>query len=199
MRYPLRKEAIYQYIEDSEWVGAVNFIFIEDYIFLILRSDTMPSHASQVAFVGGHKLASEIHPIVTAKREFEEETGLSPELLLDPIVLEPVVTSKLKMIYPVVSWIDMSRKDFIQKIVSNGEWNNAYLARADYIFNDSHWSRGSMFKERVYDVFFCPIPKSEVLEKSPDEQNKVILWGATAKIIWNFFKIHIDDANFSNN
>jgi 8-oxo-dGTP pyrophosphatase MutT (NUDIX family) len=196
MRYPLRKNAIYQYNEDTEWVGAVNFVFVQDYIFLILRSDTMPSHAGQIAFVGGHKSLDEIHPIVTAKREFEEETGMTSSVLRDLVVLEPVVTSKLRRIYPVVSWVDMKPQKFIEGVKSNGEWDNAYLVPTSYLFNASHWSRGSMERGKSYDVFFCPIPKVSVLEKNPDDEHKVILWGATAKIIWNFFKIHIDDVNF---
>jgi 8-oxo-dGTP pyrophosphatase MutT (NUDIX family) len=198
MRYPLRKDAIYQYNVDTEWVGAVNFVFVQDYIFLILRSDTMPSHAGQIAFVGGHRHSDEIHPLTTAKREFEEETGMNSDILKDLTILEPVVTSKLQQIYPVVSWVDMDPLVFIDSVESNGEWSNAYLAKAEYIFNTDHWSRGRMHRGRTYDVYFCPIPKSEVLEKSPDNDIKVILWGATAKIIWNFFKIHIDDANFQD-
>jgi 8-oxo-dGTP pyrophosphatase MutT (NUDIX family) len=197
MNYTLKKDKLYQY-NTLEWSGAVCFIFIENSIFLIQRSQTMPTHSGQVAFVGGHRNQGEDHPVVTAKREFEEETGLSSDLLKGLEVLEPVRTSNLSVIYPVIASIDLKESEFLESIKSNGEWDNAYLVPSSYIFNVDHWSRGVMIRDRKeFDIYFCPIPISKSIIKTKITSDCIVLWGATAKIIWNFFKIHIDDANFS--
>jgi 8-oxo-dGTP pyrophosphatase MutT (NUDIX family) len=44
---------------DSEWKGAVLFLFNEEFVFLIKRAEGMPTHGGQIAFVGGHKKSHE--------------------------------------------------------------------------------------------------------------------------------------------
>lgn len=199
MAYNLRKDKIYQYnIASISWSGAVCFLFVENFVFLIQRSATMPTHAGQVGFVGGHKLDSEESPLETIKREFQEETGILANRLTDLNILEPVKTTMQKVIVPVIAKLNMNKEDFIRNIISNGEWDNAYLVPKSYLFERSNWSRGVMCKgDKDFDIYFCPVPKTISLSKTPVLDDKIILWGATAKIIWNFFKIHIDDASFS--
>ena len=91
----------------------------------------------------------------------------------------------------------MKASEFLRLIKSNGEWDNAYLVDFSYLENTNHWSKGVMHNKKVYDIHFCPVPISISLEKVKSEKLKIILWGATAKIIWNFFKKHRDDVNFS--
>ena len=195
MKYSLKKNMLYQYNNDIDWDSAVNFIFIEDSIFFIQRSDSMPSHAGQVAFVGGHKKKYESHPFETAMREFEEETGFNSKNLLNMNLLEPVSTVSRTLIFPVVSEFNISKKEFLKEIKSNGEWSSAYLVPSDYLFNIRHWSKGYSYgNDRIKPIYFCPIPVEKISQRGVSDSNKVILWGATARIIWNFFKKHIDDA-----
>jgi 8-oxo-dGTP pyrophosphatase MutT (NUDIX family) len=199
MDYTLKKDRLYQYNNALEWSGAVCFIFVQDSILLIQRSQSMPTHSGQVAFVGGHKLDNESNPIETVKREFSEETGLSADILNDLNILAPVKTSNSKSIYPVVGFVSQQKEVFLAALESNGEWDNAYLVPCSYIFNEKHWSRGLMVKEtNQKNIYFCPIPSQRALIKEEMQSESIVLWGATAKILWNFFKIHIDDANFSS-
>ncbi len=193
MPYTLQKDSIYQYDSQNKWDGAVVFLFVEDSIFLIQRSNSMPTHAGQVAFVGGHKKDGE-NPVETAKREFIEETSLDASLLEELQILEPQFTSNQNIIYPVLAKIKMSKVKFLNSIKSNGEWDNAYLIPMDYIFDESHWSRAEVVSVKKYDIYFCPIPKSFAMSQSTLDERGVVLWGATAKMIWNFFKKHIDSA-----
>jgi coenzyme A diphosphatase NUDT7 len=199
MNYPLKKDKLYQYNNAQEWSGAVCFLFIQDFVLLIQRSQSMPTHSDQVAFIGGHREKGEASPIDTAKREFNEETGLSAKLLKNMKILEPVKTSNLKTIFPVIATINQDKGAFLSSLKSNGEWDNAYLVPCSYIFNDNYWSKGLMVRDKKeYDIYFCPIPKDKALIKEEMRSDSIVLWGATAKILWNFFKIHIDDANFSS-
>ena len=123
MPYTLQKDSIYQYNSQNKWDGAVVFLFVEDSIFLIQRSDTMPTHAGQVAFVGGHKKDGE-NPVETAKREFVEETSLDASLLEELQILEPQFTSNQNIIYPVLAKIKMSKVKFLNETFSRFQFES---------------------------------------------------------------------------
>jgi 8-oxo-dGTP pyrophosphatase MutT (NUDIX family) len=169
----------------SQWSGAVNFVFVDDSLLLIKRSETMQSHKGQVAFLGGHKLINETCPITTAKREFEEETGLSSELLSTYGISHPVVTLRSKFIFPVVSYLDMDKRVLLDQIVSNGEWVEAILYPVNELLRPQNWVRG---ESSAYSIYFHPILHNRYLSKSQDVDKPYMLWGATARMIWKFFK-----------
>lgn len=51
------------------------FLCNEEHVFFIKRSEKMPTHGGQIAFVGGHKKTGETNPWEVAQREYEEETS----------------------------------------------------------------------------------------------------------------------------
>lgn len=169
----------------SHWSGAVNFIFVEDSVLLIKRSETMQSHKGQIAFVGGHKLKTEINPVDTALREFEEETGIKSDMLTTYGLSHPVKTLRSRFIIPVVSHIDMNKDELLKKIVSNGEWVEALTYPVCEILDENKWVRG---KSSSYSIYFHPILQNTYLSKSEEVDTTYLLWGATARMIWKFFK-----------
>ncbi len=98
----------------SAWSGAVVFLFVGEYVLFIKRSETMPSHRGQIAFVGGHRQGNET-PEETARREFEEETGLDASLIQIRGYLDIVKTSTRSKICPVVCEIDYGPEKFIKE------------------------------------------------------------------------------------
>lgn len=175
----------------SQWSGAVNFIFVEDSVLLIKRSETMKSHKGQIAFLGGHRLKVESNPIDTALREFEEETGLSASKLTTFGLSHPVKTLRSRYIIPVVSHIDMNKNELLKNVVSNGEWVEALTYPISEILDESKWVRG---KSSSYSIYFHPILQKTYQSKSQDVDVSHLLWGATARMIWKFFKNYPLDA-----
>lgn len=177
-------------ISISQWSGAVIFLFVQDHLFLIKRSETMASHKGQLAFIGGHKKKDEEDPIVTAKREFEEETGFNSDLL-DILGLSlPVRTTSQSIIVPVVSYVDMELDAFLKNVESNGEWTDGILASVDDLTNWDHWVKGQAFSDnfKTHNVLFFPIASMTHMTKNVDSDVNHLLWGATARMIWKFFK-----------
>ncbi len=169
----------------SQWAGAVNFLFIRDHLLIIKRSETMASHKGQLAFVGGHKKENENEPLETALREFNEETGLSEEL---PEIIglgHPVYTANYNIIFPVITYVDMELNKFLESIESNGEWTEALLYPVNDLADIDKWVRGSASE---YSIFFHPILKGMYHSKSGNTSESHLLWGATAQMIWKFFK-----------
>jgi 8-oxo-dGTP pyrophosphatase MutT (NUDIX family) len=60
-------------LQADEWKGAVLFLCNEEHVFFIKRSEGMPTHGGQIAFIGGHKKNSEFDPWHVIQREFEED------------------------------------------------------------------------------------------------------------------------------
>lgn len=184
-------------LEDTpeiEWSGAVVFLFVKDHVLLIKRSETMPSHRGQIAFVGGHKQVNET-PEETARREFEEETGLDGGLIDIKGILDLVKTSTRSNICPVVCEIDRSPEEFIKSIKSNGEWSEALLFPFSELKKRERWTFAKSImgiNERT--ISFFPILKGSYLAHSGDNNKDHVLWGATAKMIWNFFKYYDERA-----
>jgi 8-oxo-dGTP pyrophosphatase MutT (NUDIX family) len=177
-------------IDISKWSGAVNFLFAQDHLFLIKRSETMLSHKGQIAFLGGHKKDNEVDPIKTAKREFEEETGLSSEILNIIGLSHPTRTSGRSIIIPVVSFIDTAPEVFLNQVTSNGEWTDAMVVPVSYLKNKEYWVSGNAYYDNkaLSKVLFFALEATDLVTKRPRDNRDYILWGATAKMIWKFFK-----------
>ncbi len=177
----------------ENWSGAVVFLVVENYLVLIKRSDTMPTHKGQMAFMGGHKKKSEIHPFETALREFEEESGLVASDLEIHGLIYPVLTTAKRLIIPVLASYPGAKEDFLSLAQSNGEWNDLVLVPLEYLSNTELWSRGRVTTENPYHVYFAPLMKEHCIYLSEHKSEPYLLWGATAKMILNFFQKHLDD------
>lgn len=175
-------------IEIAQWSGAVNFLFVEDTLAMIRRSDTMPSHKGQIGFMGGHKNQGEKEPLVTAAREFEEESGLSRELIYYHGIHQPVMTSRQKVIVPVIGEFQESKSYFLENVVSNGEWDNAILVDIASLKNQDYWCKANLKMDEDFDIYFFPLIEKFCQYKISDPNAPYTLWGASAKMIVNFFK-----------
>ena len=192
----LKKLNLSQKPEECKWSGAVNFLFVRDHILLIKRSEQMPTHAGQIAFAGGHKNDSEMDPIETALRELTEETAIDSSTVNTIGILDPVKTSTQSVIIPVVSHIDVDPCELITKLVSNGEWDEALLVPIEYFEDEARWSYAlSVNATGEYKINFCAIQKGYFLSTSSDPDTEMhLLWGATAQMMWNFFKVRLENA-----
>ena len=187
----LKKLNLSQKLEECKWSGAVNFLFVRDHILFIKRSEQMPSHAGQLAFAGGHKNKSETNPIDTAMRELAEETAIDI-LNVEPIgILDFVRASSESVIIPVVCYIDIDPSDLINELKSNGEWDEAILVPIEYFREEARWSYGLSSRDgKKHRIKFCSIQKDTFISTSNDSEfESHLLWGATAQMMWNFFKL----------
>lgn len=171
--------------------GAVDFLFVREKLFLIKRSTQMRSHRAQIAFVGGHVDEVDNHLKDTAFREFEEETSYDASKLEFLGYLPPVNTMRSKKIVPVLCYLDVEPEEFIQSVKSNGEWSEAMLVNYHELMNIDLWSHGkSMTLNNSYNIMFRPLSRNILITTREDADRDRILWGATAKMIWDFhFKV----------
>lgn len=179
-------------LPDDEWKGAVLFLINEDHVFLIKRSEDMPTHGGQIAFVGGHKKAGEQTPWQVAQREFEEETD-HPEEIIEFLGYLPVVmTARLQPIVPVVAKLNIPTAQFLNEIKSNGEWDDVLAYPWSELMREEAWEYAWRHGFSSSPVMFHPIRIGTYL---PLEQNGKahLLWGATAHMIWNFLRLYFND------
>jgi 8-oxo-dGTP pyrophosphatase MutT (NUDIX family) len=176
---------------EDEWKGAVLFLLNEDHVFLIKRSENMPTHGGHIAFVGGFKKEGETSPWEVAQREFEEETH-HPRLALEFMGYLPVVmTAQRQPIVPVVGRLAIPTTQFLQKIKSNGEWDDVLAYPWSEIMQEANWEFAWRHGDTRGPVLFHPIRIGTYL---PIEQNAKahLLWGATAQMIWYFLRVYLN-------
>ena len=174
---------------EQRWSGAVNMIFVEDCFLLIKRSDEMPSHKGQIGFLGGHKHIGEIEPQKTGFRELEEESGINSSDFEFLGLADPVYTSSKRAIIPIVSRYRFSKKQLIAEMKSNGEWSDFVMTKISYLRDPNNWQLAKMYSKREFNVYFVSLTQcSSTYHPTAERKNDYILWGATAKMIWNFFK-----------
>ncbi len=179
--------------DPSIWHGSVAMVFLEDSLIFIKRSQTMPSHRGQIAFIGGHKLAHEIHPVEVALREFEEETSLDSRRLENFGILPAVLTANKTAIIPVVLKWKGSVDDFTNRVKSNGEWDLLFQVKMNLLLNKKNWSYAKRFgSETNGKLMYRTLLSEEYKEiknlssKSPEMLN---FWGASARMLWNLITI----------
>jgi len=180
----------------NTWSGAVNFIIVEDKVLLIKRSEQMPTHKGQVAFVGGHKHDGELEPEQTAFRELEEEINIDKKHFEFLGLISGVHTSsQSKIIIPVLSYCRLTANELLKRVKSNGEWTDALLISFDFLENQKNWTHGNAIKgNNRFPILFCPMISGGYESSTGDNDVDHMLWGLTAKMIGNFFKIYSDSA-----
>ncbi len=169
----------------TEWTGAVNMLLVGDSLAIIQRSQEVPSHKGQLALLGGHRNKNELSPLETAQREFEEETGLDASEVAYHSYLPSVKTGRGNTIVPVLGRYQKSKEHFLEMAKSNGEWDDLLLVDVNYLSNIDNWQKAKT-NYRTGNLYFVPI-LPDVYDSQKNSENH-ILWGATAKIIWYFFK-----------
>jgi 8-oxo-dGTP pyrophosphatase MutT (NUDIX family) len=172
----------------NNYQGAVIFLFAENGIILMKRSQNVPSHRGQMAFFGGHKMPHETDPAQTALREFAEESSVSSDHVNILAYLPPLLTHQNFLIAPVIGELSLPLPEFSQQLKSNGEWDSLFYVPFSYLAKPSNWVHAKMNNTNV---LYCPLPQTElqILKNTNNAQlnNQVhILWGITAKLIWSF-------------
>lgn len=180
----------------KSWQGAVLYLICEGHIILIKRSQTMPSHKGQVAFIGGSKNQNENEPLACAMREFEEESALDAKKLKFLTLLPSVLTSRNKAIIPVLATCDMKMEDFIQSAHSNGEWDEIFSVPLSIVCDKSLWRSGLFIKhgQRIR-MRYISITNDRLGASSVKMPQSKLLWGATGLMVWrtlNFVENLID-------
>ncbi|MFP5492562.1 MAG: NUDIX hydrolase [Bacteriovoracia bacterium] len=172
------------------WAGSSVLLTNETHLILIKRSLQMPTHAGQMAFFGGHKKSDETHPFEVACREFTEESGLHAKNIECLGVLPPVFTARAQAIVPVVATLSMSLEGFLQSAVSNGEWDDLLAVPWSELNNPENWSWGLFNGRTTHKVLMTPIRARHYLHHKNQTDKTHILWGATARMIWNYLALY---------
>lgn len=165
-------------------------LIIEDSLFLVKRSHTMPTHPGQVALLGGHKKPNETDPAQTAQREFSEETGFRPNQLELICPLPTVFTSRGVGILPMLGSFTGTKNEFIKDLVSNGEWDLGFLVKFSALFSHQHWSSANRIgvTEKA-DLLFRPLFLPEIEMLKGQTQAPLLLWGATARVVFQMSEL----------
>jgi 8-oxo-dGTP pyrophosphatase MutT (NUDIX family) len=174
-----------------DWKGAVLFLITDEYVFLIKRSEFMPSHAGQLAFFGGNKRADETSPVAVALREFSEESSLSLHHVDVLGTLQAVWTARGQSVIPVLAHWKSSVEDFFKEVKSNGEWDQCFAMPWSIISNESRWDYSQRIVDQVNPVLFFPFQSSECYRLHPREESH-LLWGATGRMIWDFLRLYFN-------
>lgn len=165
------------------------FLFNEDYVFFIKRSEKMPTHGGQMAFVGGHKQSGETDPWIVAQREFEEETSLGREHLEFLGYLPIVMTARLQPIVPVLSKLLITTDEFLQSVKSNGEWDDVVVYPWHDLIKEELWEFAWRNGFTKTPVLYHPIRSGTFLTLTKNFKAH-LLWGATAGMVWDFLRLY---------
>jgi 8-oxo-dGTP pyrophosphatase MutT (NUDIX family) len=175
----------------EKWSGAVVMLLVGDQLAFIRRSESMPTHKGQIGFIGGHKHDDEIDPLVTARREFSEESGFESSKIKTLGLCYPVWTSNKKLIIPVLAEFLGTEAEFIREIKSNGEWDDIVLSPLPYLKNTKNWVYGNVISINQYPIYFCALTTASCTFLNKQNPLTYVLWGASAKMVLNFFQKHM--------
>lgn len=176
-------------LQEHEWEGAVVFLCNKEHVFFIKRSDQMPTHGGQMAFVGGHKQMGEIDPWIVAQREFEEETSFSRSEIEFLGYLPIVMTARLRPIVPVMATLKISTEEFLKEVKSNGEWVDVIAYPWCELIQENNWEFAWRNGYAKVPVLFHPIKKGTFIPSTQDYHTH-LLWGATASMVWDFLRLY---------
>jgi 8-oxo-dGTP pyrophosphatase MutT (NUDIX family) len=138
-------------------------------VLLTQRTDSLPSHAGQIAFPGGKMEADDQDPIATALREAREEIGLDPRFVETLGYLDAYRTGTGYRIFPVVALI----RDGFELALDANEVADAFEVPLAFLMDErnheTHVRSWRGAERRFYAIPF---------------QQRYI-WGATAGIMKN--------------
>lgn len=133
------------------------------------RTDTLPTHAGQIAFPGGKVEASDASPVETAQREAEEEIGLSRKQTEPLGFLDPYLTGTGFRVIPVVALVHPP----IELTLDPSEVAAAFEVPLDFLMNAENHQRHSR-QYRGQERHYHAMPYQDYY-----------IWGATAGILKN--------------
>jgi 8-oxo-dGTP pyrophosphatase MutT (NUDIX family) len=166
----------------DKWKGAVVFLCTDEKVIFIKRSEFMPTHSGQVAFIGGHKLPHEHDPWIAAQREFSEETNLESTLIEFMGYLPVIMTSRLQAIVQVIAKLKVPVEEFLQRVKSNGEWDAIIAYDWEELCREKDWQYAWRNGYTRSPMLFKTLRPSSLL-----------LWGATAAIVWDVLRRYFSE------
>lgn len=163
--------------------SVVCLLYKENEIFFIHRSQSMPTHKGDIAFVGGHINHNE-KILDAACREFEEELNISKQKIIFKGYLDSVQTSSKNNVFVCCFSVIETKVKFLTSIKSNGEWTEGFFVEYSHFLNKDNWSF-SVFRwsDDMRKIYFCKIPFK-----------KKNLWGMTASVIYKLFEKNLNNA-----
>ncbi len=170
---------------DSVCLGIISEIDGEDHLFVIHRGHNVPTHKNQLAFIGGHRSGLETE-METASREFEEELSVSASNIEWYGFDSMVFTRRQNKMFPVYARVDFETLCSAQ---SNGEWDFACFYPIKNILDESKWGQFNFhFKGNAYPVYLYLMNFTgyhSIIPPNGQKLESFILWGATARVVWN--------------
>lgn len=166
----------------------------DEHVFFIKRSEKMPTHGGQIAFVGGHRKAEETNPWEVAQREFEEETGQSRDVINFMGYLPVVMTARLQPIVPVLGKLLISTEEFMKNVESNGEWDDCVAYPWKELAVEESWEFAWRNGYSKFPVLFHPMRRGTYIPKTHDHHTH-LLWGATAYMVWDLLRLYYGPSN----
>ena len=145
----------------------------ELHILFTKRTQTVRAHKGQISFPGGVRNPDDESLLTTALREVQEEIGLRPEDVEILGALDPITTVTTGfLVYTFVGLIPFPYPFQL----SGREVAEILIVPFHFLANDAHWSR------RFYQAHSQPFQAYFVTYA------QYRIWGATARILKNFFE-----------
>jgi 8-oxo-dGTP pyrophosphatase MutT (NUDIX family) len=146
-------------------------------LLLTLRSSTLQDHAGQIAFPGGRVDPDDAHAEFTATREAFEEIGLNPSAVEVIGRLPNYRTGTGYDITPVVALVE-SEQDYVPQ---PSEVEAIFEVPLQFLMDPANHQRRA-YALNGAERFFYAMPYV-------DNQREFFIWGATAAIIRNFYRL----------
>ena len=175
---------------DLEWAGAALLLTTDTHLVLMKRSLDMPTHRGQMAFFAGGKKEYETDPIEVAKREFFEESSVVSDVIEFEGVLNRVFTASSQAIMPVVGRLEIPLEDFFAQAESNGEWTDLIAVPWSLLQDQSKWEWAYHANAVGRKILFFPLMPHTYLHQTGDSEKSFLLWGATARMVWDYLSLY---------
>jgi 8-oxo-dGTP pyrophosphatase MutT (NUDIX family) len=150
-------------------------------VLLTQRTAHLRDHAGQISFPGGRAEPSDADAIDTALRETEEEVGLERRHVevLGALPVYRTVTN-----YDVTPVVGLVRPPFTLRLDTH-EVAEAFEVPLAFLMSPSHHRR-HLFEHEGHQREFLSMPWPR-----PDGQGDYFIWGATAAMLRNFYRLLI--------
>ena len=148
-------------------------------VLLTQRTSHLRDHAGQISFPGGRAEASDANAIDTALRETEEEVGLSRRHVevIGTLPIYRTVTN-----YDVTPIVALVRPPF-ELVIDAHEVAEAFEVPLAFLMTPAHHQRHVFeFAGGQREFLSMPWPR-------PDGQGDYFIWGATAAMLRNFYRL----------
>ncbi len=160
--------------------------FSESTVLLTQRADHMSTHSGQIAFPGGKVDAQDANHHAAALREAQEEVGLHPQHVQIIGELPVYITGSAFWVTPVIALVS---PDF--EVQANpAEVQDVFEVPLTFLMNPAHHRRHTFeWQGAQREWFSMPYQESRVDAHGQTEQVERFIWGATAAMLRNLYRL----------